>query len=94
MKEIPVIGFLFDKVKTSRVFFIVVVIGLFLGGGGKIGWNQRGGTASPPLVCVFFPSIRSAKIYVFVGSNLLASCFCKFGPVKNCYQKNNSGFKQ
>ena len=66
MKEIPVIGFLFDKVKTSRVFFIVVVIGLFLGGGwGKIGWNRRGGTASLPLVCVFFPSIRSAKIYVF-----------------------------
>ena len=63
----------------------------FLGGGGgglgKIGWNRRGGTASPPLVCVFFPSIRSAKIHVFVWSNLLVSCFCKFGPVKNCYKK-------
>ena len=65
------------------------------GGGGRLGGIKE--VEQHPLhlfVFFFFPSIRSAKIYIFVGSILLASCFCKFGPVKNCLKKNNSGFKQ
>lgn len=64
----------------------------FWGGGVGEDWVElkRWNSIPSTCLCFFFPSIRSAKIYVFVWSNLLASCFCKFGPVKNCYQKKKT----